>query len=166
MAFPTMRAVQTNNQKKNYQSYGDAIVSAAKLYTDSYAEDLFRPDTRNETKSLSVSELLKKGLIKNKGVSGVDCVTQSTVTIVKYNNDYAYCLNLKCTTGETTVYEEKNGKGSCAEFKEAKVIYKYNGSSKGINIVAGGWYKSKQHYVVEVTDTAGNTVTLGHDFSW
>ena len=141
MAFPTMRAVQTNNQKKNYQSYGDAIVSAAKLYTDSYAEDLFRPDTRNETKSLSVSESLKKGLIKNKGVSGVDCVTQSTVTIAKYNTDYAYCLSLKCTTGETTVYEEKNRKGSCAEFKEAKVIYKYNGSSKEINIVAGEEYK-------------------------
>ena len=40
MAFPTIRTIQTNNTNSKFEEYGKAAVSAAKLYTDSYAEDL------------------------------------------------------------------------------------------------------------------------------
>ena len=47
MAFPTIRAVQTNNTNTKYQEYGNAAVSAAKLYTDSYADDMFNYEDTN-----------------------------------------------------------------------------------------------------------------------
>ena len=56
MAFPTIRAIQTNNTETKYEEYGKAVVSAAKLYTDSYGEDLF-DSSNNQNESISLEQL-------------------------------------------------------------------------------------------------------------
>ncbi len=101
MAFPTIRAVQTNNTKKKYEAYGDTVVSAAKMYVDSYGMDLFDPDRVNEQQLIKVEDLVKKDLIKDINISDSSCINgESEVGVIKFNNDYTYCLNLKCTTGK------------------------------------------------------------------
>ena len=126
MAFPTLRAIQLNNTDRKYKEYGTAAISATKLYTDSYADDMFNYEDTNQFKMVTFDKLVLKDLLKEIGISGAYCVDSSSVTVVKYDNDYSYCLHLKCTTkdGSTTLYEEKNTRGSCAKFETAHVTYK------------------------------------------
>ena len=126
MAFPTIRAVQTNNQNTKFREYGSAAISATKLYADSYSEDLFDSNITNQFKPVEFKELVKKDLLKEISVSGAVCIPESTVTVVKYGDDYSYCLHLKCTdkTGNKTLYEEKNRRGNCSKFKPVTLTYK------------------------------------------
>ena len=41
IAIPTLRAFQNSNATKQYESYSASVASSAKLYNDSYSEDLF-----------------------------------------------------------------------------------------------------------------------------
>ena len=41
LAFPMMRGIQSSNQDKKFTAYKDSMESSAKLYTDSYQEDMF-----------------------------------------------------------------------------------------------------------------------------
>ena len=36
MAFPTIRAIQANNRKSNFEQFGKTVLSASKLYVDRY----------------------------------------------------------------------------------------------------------------------------------
>ena len=138
MAFPTMRAVQTNNTKKKYEAYGDTILSAAKLYVDSYGDDLFDPDRVNQKAILYLSDLQLKDLIKDIGISDSSCINgESNIHIIKYKDDYTYCLHLKCTSGGSTVYEKTNKKGACDKFDTVNVNYEFNGITKTIEVVKG-----------------------------
>ena len=133
MAFPTIRAVQTNNEKKKYEEYGKAVISASKLYVDSYGEDILDPDQNNQFTTIYINDLVQKDLIKDINVSGVSCINGETnVNLVKYNDDYAYCLHLKCYSGTTSVYETADMKGACKQLKDkaaysVKVTYEYTG---------------------------------------
>ena len=126
MAFPTIRAVQTNNNNTKYQEYGKAAVSAAKLYADSYAEDLFESEENTSYNSVSFDTLSKKDLLKDINVSGTTCMN-SSVDIVKFGDDYTFCLDLNCTTkdGLNEVYSEKNKLGSCKNISKLTVTYIY-----------------------------------------
>ena len=128
MAFPTIRAVQTNNTETKFKEYGSAAISATKLYTDSISEDLFVYNVTNQYKPVEFKDLVKKDLLKDIGVSGAQCVPESTVTVVKYGDDYSYCLHLKCTdkTGTNTLYEENNRRGNCSKFKPITLTYNVN----------------------------------------
>ena len=138
MAFPTMRAVQTNNTKKKYEAYGDTIVSAAKLYVDSYGDDLFDPDRTNQNQILYVDKLQEKDLIKDINISGSSCITDSNIKVIKYKDDYTYCLHLKCTSGGKTVYNVEDKKGACDGFHSTTVYYTYKGVTRGeIEVVEG-----------------------------
>ena len=139
MAFPTIRAVQTNNTNTKYQEYGNAAVSAAKLYADSYGEDLFFPDNNSSFSTISFKDLAKKDLIKDINVSGATCVNNSEVRIVKYNDTYDYCLNLHCFAGGKEVYTETDKKGSCKGIAERSrtVTYEYKGKTYSFSVIAG-----------------------------
>ena len=77
MAFPTMRAIQGRNEKKKYEEYGKSMVSAAKLYTDSYADDLFPRGYKNEFAIISSEDLEKKDLLKKIQSTEKDTPTSS-----------------------------------------------------------------------------------------
>ena len=141
MAFPTMRAVQLNNQKKKYESYGESVLSAAKLYTDSYSEDLFDPTITNQFKTIYLTQIVKKGLLKDINISDSTCINgESNIVIVKYKNDYSYCIHLTCTSKKDTdniLYETEKEKGSCTGFKRVDVVYNYNGEKKIFEVISG-----------------------------
>ena len=141
MAFPTIRAIQINNTNKKYEEYGKSAVSAAKIYADSYAEDLFDSEQDNELKVIYFDELVKKDLIKDINLSDSSCITESSITVVKYKDDYSYCLHLVCKSRNATetdkaLYEEKNRLGDCAKFTPRKVNYIYD-TTKSRDVVDG-----------------------------
>ena len=141
MAFPTIRAIQANNTTTKYKEYGTSAISAAKIYADSYAEDLFASEQTNEIKVVYFDELVKKDLIKDVNISDSTCITESSVTIVKYKDDYSYCLHLVCKSKNSAatdkaLYEENNRRGNCAKFTPRKVNYIYD-TTKSKDVVEG-----------------------------
>ena len=138
MAFPTIRAIQANNNTTKYEEYGKSVVSAAKLYVDSYGEDIFDPDKTSQKIQLNIDELVKKDLIKDINVSDSTCITgKSNVWVVKYNDDYSYCLHLTCKSkdsddSESPIYESLDKVGSCKDIsnKIKTVKYVYNDGTK------------------------------------
>ena len=143
MAFPTMRAVQSRNEQKQYEEYGTSMVSAAKLYTDSYADDLFPRGYKNEFAVISTKDLEKKDLLKKAGFKDVSCISEDSVIVVaKYGDDYEYCLSMKCRNkGNKIVYQEHNKEGICKTYSTIEVKYLYhspNGDKEYIDKIIEG----------------------------
>ena len=178
MAFPVIRSVQTNNTNKKFDEYGKSAISAAKLYVDSYGDDLFEPDITNQFKPITFNDMVKKGLLKDINLSDSTCINNSSVIVVKYKDDYSYCLHLVCKTieGDSTIYEENNRKGSCQNFKTVKVTYVYNdnGLERRVDkeIIKGedqymvlspsqvGFNLSKNHEVLEFWEEAEKGISF------
>ena len=140
MAFPTIRAIQTNNVNKKYEEYGKSAISAAKLYVDSYGEDIFDPTKSSQKYQLNFDDLVKKDLLKDINISDSTCITgRSNVWVVKYNDDYTYCLHLYCKikgTDDSTapLYESQDKVGSCKDItsKIKNVKYIYNDGTRNL----------------------------------
>ena len=138
MAFPIIRTIQSNNTKKKYEEYSKTIISASKLYVDSYSEDIFNSNQTNQQYKLSVSELVKKDLIKDINISDTTCLGgKSNVWIVKYNDDYTYCIHLACKLKNSDdsiqpIYETKDVTGSCKQIaNKIKIItYEYDDGTR------------------------------------
>ena len=137
MAFPTIRAVQSNNTSTKYKEYGKSVISAAKLYTDSYEEDLFDLNDNNGMKSIYLDELVKKDLLKDISISDSTCLNGSSVNIIKYKDDYTYCLNLICSTGGKEVYKEISNEGKCKDLVINKVTYSYGSTNHVVSVIQG-----------------------------
>ena len=166
MAFPTIRAIQANNTNTKYQEYGESAISAAKLYVDSYEDDMFESDIdASQIKKIYFDDLVKKDLLKDINISDSSCIAESSITVVKYKDDYSYCLHLVCKNGNssTPVYEENNRKGSCANHKETRVNYTYNGVTKFRDVIVG----EEAYYILSPT-RLGFDLNSNHDvlLSW
>ena len=138
MAFPTIRAIQANNRKSNFEQFGKTVLSASKLYVDSYKEDIFDLDQKYGNADVTVYELNKKNLINKTGISGTTC-TNSKVFVLKYNDDFTYCLHLVCSSGSKVVYEsnDKDKKKQCANLDLIKVTYKSSSEERFDEIMKG-----------------------------
>ena len=104
MAMPQVTKIQEENKKKKYETYGDALIAAAKLYTDSYSRDMF---AESECYAIAFDELQKKGLIRDINIERTTCNDIETYVIVNKNNgNYEYELSIKCTQNATEVYKK------------------------------------------------------------
>ena len=137
MAFPTIRAIQSNNTSTKYKEYGKSVLSASKLYVDSYEEDLFDLNDNNGMKSIDLNDLVKKDLLKDISMSDSTCLNGSSVNIIKYKDDYTYCLNLVCSTGGKEVYKEISKEGKCKDLVIFKVTYSYGSTNHVVSVVQG-----------------------------
>ena len=164
MAFPTIRTIQTNNTNSKFEEYGKAAVSAAKLYTDSYAEDLFDMNNNNGQTSIDFNELVKKGLLKDINISDSTCLNGSSVNVVKYKDDYTYCLNLVCTLKNSTneVYRKVSNEGQCKNLQLFTVTYKYKSyEPHNVTVVVGN-----KHSVLTPGGAGYNPSANGENFKY
>ena len=132
MAFPTIRAIQTNNTKKKFESFGQTLLSGAKLYVDSYGEDLFTPSAKNETTDIAAGDMVKKQIVQSTIINETDC-SESKVFVVKYDEDYTYCLYLLCKSKTNAIAFQSNDmdkKEQCKHFQTVSINYVYNGVTK------------------------------------
>ncbi len=98
MSIPLIRNIQLRNNNKKFEQYGKAMLSSAKLYRDSYDEDLFGRKSSG-CALVSLSQLIEKGLIKDYPDENITCDYSGTmVRIVKINKQYGYSYQLFCGT--------------------------------------------------------------------
>lgn len=121
MSIPVIRNIQLRNEDRKFKIYGDSLITAAKIYRDSYEEDLFG---RRQTgcAEVSFSKLKEKNLIKDFNDKNISCDSAETVVkIVKLKKQYGYSYYLACGTknpdGTMTIKYRK----SSLSKKQAKV---------------------------------------------
>ena len=103
MSIPIIRNISVKNSSTKFNSYLETVINAAKLYVDSYGEDMFG---NNEVGCdyISLRTLKEKKLIKDYDESGITCDTASTfIQVNKFEDSYSYVGYLGCAdTSDTT----------------------------------------------------------------
>ena len=108
IALPQVGKIATENKKKKYEKYGESLITATKLYTDSYLKDMFG---NNEVGCIDITleNLLSKGLGSDIKIDGETCENSDTFIRVSKNKDnYKYSYSMVCTkdSGATTTYTD------------------------------------------------------------
>lgn len=119
MSFPAIRILQEKNNLQKYQTYGDALIAAAKLYVDAYEEDLFLYEDdlermpintlQNQMKNgtilennaqcvfISYEDFKNHMLIKDININNITCYNENTyVRVIRDDGKYSYKYYLAC----------------------------------------------------------------------
>ena len=103
LSIPVVRNIQLAQIEKRYNTYLESVSYAAKLYTDSYSEDLYEGRTSGCI-YVSYEQMNRYKLLKEIDMSGISCNSEYTAAkIVKYKEKYFFKPFIGCGT-------EKNGK--------------------------------------------------------
>lgn len=108
LALPQISRLQSANKDKKYDAYYSSIESAAKLYMDSQAKDLFGSNSSGCV-TVDYSDLKEHNLIKDFGSSDVTCSRndETYVEVRKVNDNFLYSTSLVCRDSKKVVYERK-----------------------------------------------------------
>ena len=105
LSLPLVRNIRSAQTEKRYITYLDSVGQAAKLYTDSYSEDLYLGRTSGCV-YVSYDEMNRYKLLKDIDIRDISCNSEFTaVKIVKFGEKYYYKPFIGCGT-------KKNGKAS------------------------------------------------------
>lgn len=97
MAFPALDKIQNDNIKKKYQKYQESLLTAGKLYTDSYSVDMFGYN-KSGCYDITYQKLKQKNLIKDLKIKGDTCDNENTyVRVSKTGDTYNYQVYIYCT---------------------------------------------------------------------
>ena len=90
LSLPLVRNIQLAQTEKRYITYLDSVGQAAKLYTDSYSEDLYLGRTSGCV-YVSYDEMNRYKLLKDIDIRDISCNSEFTaVKIVKFGEKYYY----------------------------------------------------------------------------
>ena len=114
IALPQISNIKNTNQTTKYKKYAESVVTSAKLYTDSYAEDMFG-NNKSGCIDVSYAELRNKDLVKDIKIEGATCNNTGTYIRVRKANDhyfYERAITCKDKSGKI-VYEEPLAANGC-----------------------------------------------------
>ena len=114
IALPQISNIQTNNKTTKYKKYAESMVSSAKLYTDSYTEDMFG-NNKSGCVDVSYDEMKDKDLLKDIKVDGSSCKSSDTyIRVRKANDHYFYETSIYCVDKNgKVIYDERLNKNAC-----------------------------------------------------
>ena len=96
LSYPAIKVLQSKSLDKKFNTYKDSVSTGAKLYKDSYDEDMFGRK-ENGCTCISFYELNSKKLIKDISINDVTCNTENTfVRVTKVEDNYSYTSYLGC----------------------------------------------------------------------
>ena len=96
ISIPLIRNIQASNEMRKYTTYMDSLKQSAKLYVDSYSEDLFG-HSKSGCAIIKYSQLEEKGLLKDIVLGDVSCKSENTfVKVVKIDDKTGYSVSLVC----------------------------------------------------------------------
>lgn len=105
LSIPLIRNLSGEFQRRKYQTYADAVLVAAKLYNDSYSEDLFGHNEYG-CAYITYDKLVEKKLIGDIEVEEMSCNSDMTyVRVTKQKDKYGYSPFISCgkkTRGKIT----------------------------------------------------------------
>ncbi len=118
LALPEVQQLQSKNREKKYEKYEESAASSAKLYVDSYEEDLFGTATTG-CEDLEYKDLVGKNLLKDYETNGVTCKgTDTFVHIEKKDGKYVYQPYITCRKDGTIVYQTSTPVSRCDAIPE------------------------------------------------
>ena len=96
LSIPLLRNIRQSNEQKEYSTYMESLKYSAKLYVDSYGEDLFGRSKSGCT-LIRYKDLVDKGLLKDIPIDEVSCNSEETfVKVVKMDSKYGYATSIGC----------------------------------------------------------------------
>lgn len=110
MSWPVITKLQEDNEDSKYEKYGESLVAAAKIYVDSFEEDIFyyEDDLTPARKAIgqcayiTYQDLAEQSLIKDYNEDGLTCNSESTyVEVRRKNGKYTYKYYLGCGNKKT-----------------------------------------------------------------
>ncbi len=102
MAFPMLRKISEDNANKKLKTYANSVESSAKLYVDSYGEDLFGRD-KSGSVCITYGELKSKFFVKDIANNNISCASDKTmVQITKLDDVYTYDVQLECKNSKNS----------------------------------------------------------------
>lgn len=105
LVFPNLTNMISKNKTEKFEYYANTVKEGAKLYIESYEEDVFYDDSINCV-ILSYDELYNKSLIKNYNDNNTTCSNEKTfVKVTKTSNKYKYETSILCTQNSKEVYK-------------------------------------------------------------
>lgn len=105
LVFPNLTNMISKNKTQKFEYYTNTLKEGAKLYVESYEDDIFY-DENITCAILSYDELYSKSLIKNYSDSKITCNNEKTfVKVTKQSNKYKYEVSVLCTQNSKEVYK-------------------------------------------------------------
>ena len=96
MTIPLIRNAQLARTNKKYDTYLKNLTYSAKLYVNSYEEDLFGRE-ENGCIVVSYSDLTRRRLLKDIDLKDISCNSDKTLVMVeKSKGQYTYTSQLGC----------------------------------------------------------------------
>ncbi len=179
LALPQVGKIQSANKTKKYETYEQSIESAAKLYVDSHAKDLFGTNNSGCV-TIKFAELQTNNLIKDFGEDGISCNNDQTyVEVRKVNDNYKYETSIVCKNSNGVVYQKTidHTTSTCEntpDDEEPIVVAnpdKHNGTDRKdlalkINISDDSGLANNIGIIYYWTDTSGNKVGEEYQYNY
>lgn len=97
LSIPLIRNSIEAQTERKYKTYGESLISSAKLYNDSYGDDLWLRGQENGCVLITLKELKSKRLAKDIDLSDIACDDEkSKVRIKKTDNKFKYDYSIFC----------------------------------------------------------------------
>ena len=111
LSMPLIRNLMSNFEKNKYKTYSSTVLAAAKLYNDSYSEDIFGRKTYG-CGYITYEQLTDKDLLKDISDDKLTCNSEYTfVKVFKRRDKYSYKVFLGCK-------EKKNSSSEIVRYPE------------------------------------------------
>lgn len=108
LVIPSLTALVNNNENKIYESYGDSLLEASKIYVNNEGEDINPQGIKNWLGCVDITyeDLINSDLIKPFPEENVDCSDAKVrYTKSKDGNSFSYDLTCKDVTNNEILYE-------------------------------------------------------------
>ena len=166
LALPQIANLQNANKNKKYDAYYSSAESAAKLYMDSRAKDLFGSNSSGCV-TVKYSDLKKQNLIKDFGSSDVTCSRddETYVEVRKANDNFLYSTSVVCRDSKDSkkvVYEKK-------DLPEEPCINQPDKAGPTVNITPNehDWVQTKNLKIkIKITDAYTLNKNIGILYYW
>ena len=90
LSIPLIRNIQEGNKLRKYEIYSDSLRQSAKLYINSYGDDLFG-NSENGCVIITLEQLMDTRLAKDIKVDDLSCNSSETkVQVLKKRQVYIY----------------------------------------------------------------------------
>ena len=174
ISIPIIRNVQANMVEKKYTTYLDSMKSSAKLYNDSYSEDMFGHNKAG-VYCISYEQLESKKLIKDISIDDVTCASKKKtfVRVTKLDDKYVYAPFLECVSKTNANNVQKvlpNGSsvtiedGFCSQSNNSPILLeldanyeKYKGST---------YDKKRRKAKIVITSATGIYSSMNVSYAW
>ena len=98
ISIPLIRNLSNMFERKKYENYAESVLSAGKMFNDSYNEDLFGHNEYG-CAYITYEKLVERKLIKDIEIEDMTCDSSKTyIRVIKQKDKYAYKTFLTCGT--------------------------------------------------------------------